>query len=82
MQSGGPSWEVQMGRRDSLSASKAAANNNIPGPNSNVATLLASFLNVGLSLQDMVALSGNLFTFLFIYSLGSAKCSKATSTVL
>lgn len=68
MQSGGPSWEVQTGRRDSLSASKGAANNNIPGPNSNVATLLASFQNVGLSLQDMVALSGNLFPFcLFIY---------------
>lgn len=66
--SGGPSWEVQTGRRDSLSASKGAANNNIPGPNSNVATLLASFQNVGLSLQDMVALSG-------AHTMGKARCS-------
>lgn len=61
-QSGGPGWEVQMGRMDSLSASKTAANNNIPSPTSNVATLTSKFQNVGLSLQDMVALSGNSFT--------------------
>lgn len=48
-----------MGRRDSLSASKEAANNDIPGPNSTVATLVAKFENVGLALNDMVALSGN-----------------------
>lgn len=66
LQSGGPSWEVQTGRRDSLSASKEAANNNVPGPNSTVATLVAKFENVGLSLNDMVALSGNNILFLLI----------------
>ncbi|KAK4433858.1 Peroxidase 40 [Sesamum alatum] len=66
--SGGPGWEVEMGRRDSLSASKTAANNNIPGPNSDVATLLSKFQNVGLSLQDMVALSG-------AHTMGKARCS-------
>ncbi|KAM4116607.1 hypothetical protein ACB094_02G063300 [Castanea mollissima] len=66
--SGGPSWEVQTGRRDSLSASKEAANNNIPGPNSTVATLVAKFENVGLSLNDMVALSG-------AHTIGKARCS-------
>lgn len=47
-----------MGRRDSLSASKTAANNNIPGPNSTVPMLVAKFQNLGLGLRDMVALSG------------------------
>ncbi|KAF8387663.1 hypothetical protein HHK36_026317 [Tetracentron sinense] len=70
--SGGPGWDVPMGRRDSLSASKTAANNNIPGPNSNVATLVAKFQNVGLSLNDMVALSG-------AHTMGRARCSTFSS---
>ncbi|KAL2338944.1 hypothetical protein Fmac_013390 [Flemingia macrophylla] len=57
--SGGPIWEVQMGRKDSMSASKDAANNNIPGPNSTVEVLITKFENVGLTLRDMVALSGH-----------------------
>ncbi|KAF3456377.1 hypothetical protein FNV43_RR01027 [Rhamnella rubrinervis] len=66
--SGGPSWDVQMGRRDSLSASKTVANNNIPGPNSTVPMLLAKFQNLGLGLRDMVALSG-------AHTMGKARCS-------
>ncbi|KAL5782106.1 hypothetical protein ACOSP7_007135 [Xanthoceras sorbifolium] len=66
--SGGPSWDVEMGRRDSLSASKALANNNIPGPNSSVSDLVAKFQNVGLTLYDMVALSG-------AHTMGKARCS-------
>ncbi|XP_050216217.1 peroxidase 40 [Mercurialis annua] len=66
--SGGPSWEVQLGRKDSLSASKAAASNNIPAPNSTVAILVAKFQNVGLTLNDVVALSGG-------HTIGKARCS-------
>lgn len=70
-QSGGPSWDVQMGRKDSFTASKSLANNNIPGPNSTVANLVSKFQNVNLSLKDMVVLSGTLklstFLFLFIF---------------
>ncbi|KAL6526470.1 Peroxidase 40 [Orobanche gracilis] len=66
--SGGPGWEVKMGRKDSLSASKTAANNNIPGPNSDLATLVSRFQSLGLSLQDMVALSG-------AHTMGKARCS-------
>ncbi|CAN1281644.1 Peroxidase 40 [Linum perenne] len=44
--SGGPGWEVQMGRKDGLTASKAAATTNLPGPNSTVAALVASFQNL------------------------------------
>ncbi|WRX19701.1 hem peroxidase - like 10 [Theobroma cacao] len=69
---GGPSWEVEMGRKDSLDASKAAATNNIPGPNSTVPTLVAKFRNVGLSFNDMVALSG-------AHTMGMARCSTFSS---
>ncbi|KAJ7980415.1 Peroxidase [Quillaja saponaria] len=68
----GPSWEVLMGRRDSLGASKATANNNIPPPNSTVAMLVAKFQNVGLGLNDMVALSG-------AHTIGKARCSTFSS---
>ncbi|KAK3018598.1 hypothetical protein RJ639_004930 [Escallonia herrerae] len=68
----GPSWEVQMGRRDSISASKTAANSNIPGPRSDVATLVAKFQNVGLNLNDMITLSG-------AHTIGKARCSTFSS---
>ncbi|KAL3380119.1 hypothetical protein AABB24_000642 [Solanum stoloniferum] len=70
--SGGLGWQVQMGRKDSLTASKTAANNNIPGPNSNVATLVTNFQNLGLSLQDMVTLSG-------AHTIGKARCATFSS---
>ncbi|PSR92491.1 Peroxidase [Actinidia chinensis var. chinensis] len=70
--SGGPGWEVQTGRKDSLTASKTAANNNIPGPNSDVTTLVSKFQNVGLTLGDMVALSG-------AHTMGKARCSTFSS---
>ncbi|PPD99639.1 hypothetical protein GOBAR_DD03351 [Gossypium barbadense] len=70
--SGGPSWEVEMGRKDSLGASKEAATNNIPGPNSTVPILVAKFQNVGLSFNDMIALSG-------AHTLGMARCSTFSS---
>ncbi|XP_051129285.1 peroxidase 40-like [Andrographis paniculata] len=72
--SGGPGWQVQMGRRDSVSASKTAANNNIPGPNSDVPTLLSKFQAAGLSLQDMVALSG-------AHTMGKARCSTFSARI-
>jgi peroxidase len=58
LQSGGPSWEVEVGRKDSRTASLQAANSNLPAPTSGVATLVQKFSNVGLSAKDMVALSG------------------------
>ena len=56
--SGGPTWDVELGRRDSLTASKAAANKGIPAPTSGVKTLVDRFQQLGLSPRDMVALSG------------------------
>ncbi|KAH6795227.1 peroxidase superfamily protein, partial [Perilla frutescens var. hirtella] len=66
--SGGPGWEVEMGRKDSMIANKTAANNNIPAPNSDLPTLLSKFENVGLSLRDLLALSG-------AHTVGKARCS-------
>ncbi|XP_047957416.1 peroxidase 40 [Salvia hispanica] len=66
--SGGPAWEVEMGRKDSLIASKAAANNILPSPNSDLPTLMSKFQALGLSLQDLLALSG-------AHTMGKARCS-------
>ncbi|CAI0626212.1 unnamed protein product [Linum tenue] len=49
--------KFKWGRKDGLSASKAAATASILGPNSTVAVLATNFQNVGLSLNDVVALS-------------------------
>ncbi|XP_006657041.2 peroxidase P7-like isoform X1 [Oryza brachyantha] len=64
---GGPTWTVQLGRRDALTASQSAANSNLPGPGSSLATLVAMFGNKGLSPRDMTALSG-------AHTLGQARC--------
>ncbi|MCL7025002.1 hypothetical protein MKW94_001221 [Papaver nudicaule] len=72
--SGGPGWDVLMGRKDSLSASKTDANNNIPAPNSDLNTLIAKFKNVGLDSTDMVALSG-------AHTIGQARCSSFSSSL-
>lgn len=69
VQSGGPAWGVEMGRKDSLTASKAAANNNIPSPNSDLPTLMSKFQALGLSLQDLLALSGNLLPIQLVWNL-------------
>jgi peroxidase len=61
IQAGGPYWEVLLGRYDSLSASQQDANNDIPAPFDNVNTLTQNFANVGLSINDLVALSGTKF---------------------
>ena len=58
MQLGGPSWKVGLGRKDSLTASRALANNSLPAPTFNLSGLISSFSAQGLSLKDLVALSG------------------------
>ncbi|KAL7248747.1 hypothetical protein ACSBR2_003479 [Camellia fascicularis] len=77
----GPCWEVQMARRDSLTASITAANNNIPGPNSSVATLVTKFQNVGLTLNVMVTLSGNII-FIYYVNLISGEGLLASDQIL
>ncbi|KAK9266921.1 hypothetical protein L1049_027180 [Liquidambar formosana] len=64
---GGPTWEVLLGRRDSLKASFDGANHFIPAPNSSLETLIANFDHQGLDVEDLVALSGS-------HTFGKARC--------
>nr|AAX44001.2 putative secretory peroxidase [Catharanthus roseus] len=65
---GGPSWNVKLGRRDATTASQAAANNSIPPPTSNLNALVSRFNALGLSTNDLVALSGS-------HTIGQARCT-------
>ncbi|XP_056690806.1 peroxidase P7-like isoform X2 [Spinacia oleracea] len=65
---GGPSWNVKLGRRDARTASQSAANNNIPQPTFSLSQLLSSFEDQGLSITDLVALSG-------AHTIGQARCT-------
>lgn len=64
---GGPTWEVRLGRRDSLTANRSAANQFIPPPSLNLSGLVSNFQNQGLSFKDMVVLSG-------AHTVGFARC--------
>ncbi|ONK77297.1 uncharacterized protein A4U43_C02F5090 [Asparagus officinalis] len=55
---GGPYWDVKLGRRDARTASFSGANNKIPPPTSSLSNLISKFAAVGLSRNEMVALSG------------------------
>ncbi|XP_027368319.1 peroxidase A2-like [Abrus precatorius] len=63
----GPSWEVPLGRRDSLNASITLANTSLPPPIFTLDQLKASFANQSLNTTDLVALSG-------AHTIGRAKC--------
>ncbi|XP_034692963.1 cationic peroxidase 1-like [Vitis riparia] len=65
---GGPSWTVQLGRRDSTTASLSTANSDIPAPTLNLSGIISSFSNKGFSANEMVALSGS-------HTIGQARCT-------
>ncbi|ESR38847.1 hypothetical protein CICLE_v10026054mg [Citrus x clementina] len=65
---GGPSWEVPLGRRDSKGASLSGSNNDIPAPNNTFQTILTKFKLQGLDIVDLVALSGS-------HTIGNARCT-------
>ncbi|WOK93187.1 peroxidase A2-like [Canna indica] len=65
--SGGPSWDVQLGRRDGTTANKDGANNNLPSPFDALDTLQSKFAAVGLNDVDLVTLSG-------AHTFGRAQC--------
>jgi peroxidase len=64
VQSGGPSWSVQLGRRDSTTANATLPNTVIPAPTDNLSLIITKFQDVGLSVTDVVALSG-IYQFVF-----------------
>ncbi|XP_048444433.1 peroxidase 64 isoform X2 [Pyrus x bretschneideri] len=61
VQSGGPNWAVPKGRKDGRT-SKASESVQLPGPTFNISQLQLSFFQRGLSLNDLVALSGKLIS--------------------
>ncbi|XP_004238381.1 peroxidase 64-like [Solanum lycopersicum] len=65
--SGGPYWAVPKGRKDGR-ISIASETRQLPGPNFNISQLQQSFSQRGLSLDDLVALSGG-------HTLGFSHCS-------
>nr|ANY40012.1 peroxidase [Phlox subulata] len=65
---GGPSWEVPLGRRDARDASLSGSNNNIPAPNNTFQTILTKFKLKGLDIVDLVALSGS-------HTIGNSRCT-------
>ncbi|KAJ3692131.1 hypothetical protein LUZ60_012481 [Juncus effusus] len=69
---GGPTWNVPLGRRDSTTASLSSANSNLPGPSSDLATLILKFANQGLNAREMTALSG-------AHTIGQAQCKNFRS---
>lgn len=68
MQSGGPYYEIPLGRRDGLNfATINVTSANLPSPFSNASTLISEFAAKGFDTTDMVALSG-------AHTIGRAHC--------
>ncbi|CAA7020522.1 unnamed protein product [Microthlaspi erraticum] len=68
---GGPYWEVKLGRKDSLTASQKDSDDIIPSSTLNATSLIDLFKRFNLTAKDMVALSGS-------HSLGEARCFSVT----
>ncbi|KAL2905751.1 Peroxidase 17 [Bienertia sinuspersici] len=66
-ESGGPYWEVNLGRKDSLYASQEDSNDIMPSPRANASSLIDLFTKFNLSVEDLVALSSS-------HSIGKARC--------
>ncbi|KAK1265551.1 Cationic peroxidase 1 [Acorus gramineus] len=64
---GGPSWTVQLGRRDSTTASLSGANSDLPAPTLDLSALISAFSKKGLTTTEMIALSG-------AHTIGQAQC--------
>ncbi|VAH26451.1 unnamed protein product [Triticum turgidum subsp. durum] len=67
LQFGGSSYDVLLGRRDATTASIDDADDTIPNPFMDLPELLANFQAQGLSLRDLVVLSG-------AHTLGYSRC--------
>lgn len=65
---------MQLGRRDSTTASRTDANRHLPSPFMDLSQLIQNFKNQGLNARDLVALSGG-------HTLGFAKCSSFKSRI-
>jgi peroxidase len=71
-QTGGPHYDVLLGRRDNTVANYSGANTVLPSPRSNVTTLTQKFIDAGLTKEDMVTLSG-------AHTIGKSHCTSVTT---
>jgi hypothetical protein len=58
MQTGGPYYQVELGRLDGKVATRAIVKHSLPGPSFNLNQLTKLFAANGLTQTDMIALSG------------------------
>lgn len=56
----GPTWQVQLGRRDGRVSILSEAPKNLPTPFDNFTTLKTRFGALGLNVKDIVVLSGKI----------------------
>ncbi|XP_061361643.1 peroxidase N-like [Gastrolobium bilobum] len=66
--SGGPSWNVLLGRRDGTISNGTLANLVLPSPFDPLDTIISKFTVAGLNLTDVVSLSG-------AHTIGRARCA-------
>ncbi|THG16431.1 peroxidase 11-like [Camellia sinensis] len=64
---GGPDWDVPLGRNDSKTAGYAMADQNLPTSDEGLVSIISKFVYQGLSVTDMVALSG-------AHTIGMGRC--------
>eukprot|EP00249_Psilotum_nudum_P036284 c6726_g1_i2 orf=341-1966(+) len=69
---GGPTWDVPLGRRDGLVSEASLVPGHLPGSNLNVAQLVANFGSLGLTVEDLVILSGG-------HTIGFSHCDQFTN---
>ncbi|XP_047333052.1 lignin-forming anionic peroxidase-like [Impatiens glandulifera] len=67
VEANGPTWTVQLGRRDSTTANRTEAEANLPRFTSTLDEHIANFDGKGLNVRDLVALSGS-------HTIGQAQC--------
>ncbi|KAK8510918.1 hypothetical protein V6N12_036831 [Hibiscus sabdariffa] len=63
-----PLWDVQLGRRDGRVSLATDINGNLPGPFSNISSLIQVFNRKGLDVNDLVVLSG-------AHTIGDSHCA-------
>lgn len=71
VQSGGRTWEVPKGRKDGR-ISRASDTRQLPAPTFNISQLQQNFAQRGLSIEDLVALSGpiqNRYIYIYIFNI-------------
>ncbi|PON55429.1 Peroxidase [Trema orientale] len=67
-------WNVELGRRDSTTASLSDANRDLPPPFFDLQTLIDFFSRIGFTAQEMVVLSGG-------HTVGKARCTTFRSRI-